>query len=498
MKKNIGVLILSLFILLSIKHASIAQTNNTVGNYDSLAISNINALVQHYTDLSNNLFNTAYNDSLRVAFNNLFKEDALLFRDYTTEKAALSPEEYVYYLNNYFGDNKPICTIPAGIEIADLKFISSGSYYVAKVKLNKQISFRYNKESQTLDNTPANFLLQMEVLVTENLRGTRFLGIRDISPIAPVDLAVVETKVKEKADKPIKEKAVKPVKEQVEKPEKVKIEKTPSTNDNLIFLNWSIGNNLALGKINSESSIYKISDFSYLGWQVGLSGLKGISESVYVGLGLGFHFGTVKLGYENAAYSIEFDDQLNALVDTYTRNAFITDIEETIKFTNLNIQALIYLDLLKSDNNKLLVGSGLSLGFGINEISEVNATTKYTGTFHTIDGQTFPEPFTIGNTSPVPVYGFETSNFDQEFDLASKMTISLPVNLKAIHTFKNNIFMGAGIEGLIPLSAWLEGTSTHQNIFTTQNDLNTSLASTVSKAKRPLYIGLGITIGIQF
>lgn len=492
MKRNIGFLILSLVILLSAMNNTIAQSNNTAGTYDSLAISNINALVMQYSDISNKLFNTAYDDSLRIAFNNLFKEDALLFRDYTTEKAALSPEEYVYYLNNYFGENKPVCTISPGIEIADLKYIPSGNYYVAKVKINKQLTTRYSKENQTIESVAAAYLLQMEILVTESQRATRFLGIRDVTPVVPLDVAVVEKTTKEKESK---EKVEKPVKE---KPEKIKEPKTPSAFDNLVFLNWSIGSNLSMSSTTSDSNSYEINDFSYLGWQTGISGLKGLSDRIYVGLGAGFHFGTVKLGYENTSFSLEFNDDLNASVETYTRNAYVSDISETLKFTTLNLQALIFVDLLQSENKKLLFGTGLSIGVGISETSEVNATTKYTGTFHTVNGQTFPEPFTIGESSAVPVYGFETSNFNKEFDIESKMALSLPLNLKLIHIFDNNLLLGAGIESLLPLSSWLSGESNHQNIFVTRNDLDSSLASSVSKSKRPAYFGLGISIGIKF
>jgi hypothetical protein len=513
MKKFIGKLILSIALIASANSLTMAQTGNPSGSYDSLAISNINALVMHYSDLTTKLFNNTYDDSLRVAFNSLFKEDALVFRDYTTEKAALSPEEYVYYLNNFFGMYKPICTISSSVEIADLKYIPSGNYYVAKVKINKHLTARYNKENQSVDNEPANYLLQMEILVTETKRGTRFLGIRDITPVETADVAVIEKTVKEKAikekvvkpakeepvkEKPVKEQPVKVVKEKVEKPEKIKVEKTPSDNENLVFLNWSIGSNMGIGSVNSESKSYKINESSYLGWQAGLSGVFGVSDRLYIGAGLGFHFGTVKLGYENTNFSLEFNDELNASVDTYTRNAFITDIDETIKFTNLNLQALVYLDLLKSDNNKLLLGTGLSIGIGMSETSEVTATTKYTGTFHTVSGQTFPEPFTIGETSSVPIYGFQTSEFNKEFDLDSKMALSLPLNLKAIHVFDNNIFLGAGIESLIPLSSWLSGESSHQRLFVTRDDLDSSLAATVSSSKRPIYLGFGISVGIKF
>jgi len=491
MKKSTCKIILVFSLLVGASINVQAQTTGPKGDYDSLAVSNINTLINRYIDISTRLFNAPYDDSLRVAFNNLFKDDALVFRDYTIQKAALSPEEYVYYLNNFFGVSKPFCSFPSGFEMADLKYIPSGKYYVAKVKINKHLTALYDKDKESIILEPAAYLLQMEILATETERGTRFLGIRNVTPLETEASVASVTKQ-------TKEKVVKPAKPEVIKPERIKPERTPSNFDNLVFLNWSIGSNLSMGSTISESTSYKITNFSYLGWQVGASGLKGISNRLYLGLGVGFHFGTINLGYENTDFSFEAEDDLNTTVDTYTRNVFLTDIEETIKFTNLNIQALVYVDLIQSENNKLLLGTGLSIGLGMSETSKVTASTNYTGTFHTINGQVFPEPFTLGESVPVPIYGFQTTNFNKEFDLNSKMSLALPLNIKALHIFDNNIFLGAGIESLIPLNSWLDGKSEHDRIFETKDDLNSSLASTISKSKRPMYFGIGISIGIQF
>jgi len=485
MKKLTRYLVLMFMLIGTTMNVQSQTDSNAATSYDSLATANVTALVNQYNELCLSIFNTPFNDSLRIKFNSIFRDDALVIRDYTTEKLALSPEEYVYYLNNYFGDSKPTCTIDPLFEIADKKFIASGNYYIIKVRINKQLTSLYDLDKQVALPNPASYVLQMEIMATESKRGTRILGIRDVTPVLVADV----TKEKEKI---VKEKFIK------EKVEKVKTPKSPSAFDNLVFLNWSIGSDLSLSSANSESIDFKVTDFSYLGWQVGISGLKGLTDRIYAGVGLGFHFGNVTLNFDNTNFSYEWEDKLNPSVDTYTRNASISNIEETIKFTLFNLQALIYADLLQSENNKLLVGTGLSIGLPVSETSTVVATTKYTGTFHTVDGQEFPEPFTLGQTTELPIYGFQSSAFDKEFKLDSKMALSLPLNIKAIHAFDNNIFIGAGIEGLIPLSSWLEGESNHTRIFATRDDLDSSLANTVSKSKRPVYIGLGISIGILF
>jgi len=484
--------ILLLLILFTVA-GKIAAQENANQSFDSLATENVNKLVLKYIDLNNRLFNTPYEDSLRISFNGIFADDALISRDYTTEKLSLSPEEYVYYLNNFFGENKPTVSISDDYTVFDLKYISSGNYYVAKVRFNKQLTFLYNKEEGRIESNAKNYMLQGEILVYESARATKFLGIRDVTPVKPVEIAsVTEAKTKEVKEKVVKEKPVK------EKTVKAPVEKSPKDFDHLIMLNWSIGSNFSNSSIKSESSSFTVTESSYTGWQLGLATLLPLSKQIYVGIGAGFHFGSIGINYENTSYSFSFPDNLNSNVESYTRNVFLSDIEEKIQFTNLNLQGLLFADLIKSANNKLLIGAGISIGLPISEKSDVTAKTKYTGTFSTVDGQTFPEPFTLGEQSDVPVYGFVQNSFEKEFEIESSMALSIPIQLKAIHTFENGIFIGAGIESLIPISSWMQGESNHERVFTTRDDLNTSLLSTVSKAKRPLYLGIGISLGIKF
>jgi hypothetical protein len=501
MKATLQVTISLALILLTFSTRIVAQENPN-GTFDALANENIHKLVSKYIELNEKLFNTPYNDSLRISFNSIFAEDALIFRDYTTEKLSLSPEEYVYYLNNYFGENKPSVSFPADYTITDLKHIASGNYYVAKVRFNKQLSFLYNKNESKIESIDKNYLLQAEVLVYESARATKFLGIRDVSPAPPIEtttetVAMAEAKtkvVKEKIvqEKPIKEKQVK------EKPVKEPTVKTPKDFDHLVMLNWTIGGNFSKSAIQSESANFTVAESSYSAWQLGLSTLLPLSKQLYVGIGAGFHFGSVNINYENTSYSFEFADNVNSNVESYTRNVFLTDTEENIRFTNLNLQGLFFADLLKSTKNKLLIGAGISVGIPLSEISDVTATTKYTGTFTTVDGQTFPEPFTLGEQSEVPVYGFTKNSFVKAFKLESSISLSIPIQLKAIHIFDNGVFLGAGIESHIPLSSWMQGDSNHERVFSTSNDLNTSLLSTVSASKRPLFIGFGVSIGVKF
>lgn len=491
--KTITLYSLSFLLIFLTVSGKITAQENVNQTFDSLATENIHTLVRKYVDLNTKLFNTPYDDSLRISFNSIFAEDALIFRDYTTEKLALSPEEYVYYLNNFFGENKPTLTITDDYSIFDLKFIPSGNYYVAKVRLHKQLSFLYNKNESKIESNVKDYLLQGEILVYESARATKFLGIRDVTPAVPVDIASVEEeKIKEVKEKVIKEKPVK------EKTDKIRVEKSPKDFDHLIMLNWSIGSNFSNSAIKSESSSFTVTESSYTGWQLGLSTLLPLSNQVYIGIGAGFHFGSIRINYENTSYSFNFPDNLNSNVDSYTRNVFLSDIEENIQFTNLNLQGLLFVDLIKSSNNKLLIGAGISIGLPISENSDVVAKTRYTGTFSTVDGQVFPEPFTLGEQSEVPVYGFVQNSFEKEFKLESSMALSIPVQFKALHIFNNGIFLGAGIESLIPISSWLQGESTHDRVFTTSDDLSTSLSSTVSKSKRPLYLGIGISLGIKF